>query len=163
QTAASNEVAANGKKFPWRALLTSYNVWLLCVINFCVNVGWIFLVTWLPKHLGDTYQLSLTEAGFFTAATGLAGMAGRMIGGLDDRPLRAAIGVGLGTTAARAARQCRAGARLSRLPGDGQSHADAAAAGKCLLSLRYVECRRLVHISRHRRRACRLGAGGRQH
>jgi ACS family glucarate transporter-like MFS transporter len=73
----------------WRALLTSRNLWLLCTINFVENVGWIFLVTWLPTYLKNMHEQSLVEAGSLTSLTGLAGMAGCLCGGLaTDRLVR---------------------------------------------------------------------------
>ena len=85
----STGVATATKKFPWRGLLRSRNVWLLCIINFCINVGWIFVAAWLPDHLVSVYALTSVHAGLFTAATGLAGMAGCLSGGwITDRVVR---------------------------------------------------------------------------
>ena len=72
----------------------------MCVIGFCVDVGWVFLVTWLPQYLIETYGEQLKQAfdlvahrpyqagdeevvaGAMTALTGLAGMIGTLMGGL---------------------------------------------------------------------------------
>ena len=81
-----------GRRFdlPFRALFTSRGVWLMCLINFCLNVGWVFLVSWLPLYLIETYGTYVTKnlgdrevvAGLMTALTGLAGMTGSVLGGL---------------------------------------------------------------------------------
>ena len=42
-------------------MLASPEVWLMCVINFCVNVGWVFLVTWLPQYLIHTHGKYVTR------------------------------------------------------------------------------------------------------
>ncbi|HZZ71677.1 MAG TPA: MFS transporter [Pirellulales bacterium] len=81
QLPSDPRAAAARPPFPWRELLRSRNVQLLCAINFCVNVGWIYLVTWLPEHLTESYHLTLAQAGWFTAGTGLAGMLGCVGGG----------------------------------------------------------------------------------
>ena len=75
---------------PPLAIVTSKEVLLMCVIAFCVDVGWVFLVTWLPQYLIEHHGSYLTEhvgdeqvvAGLMTALTGLAGMAGTLLGGL---------------------------------------------------------------------------------
>jgi MFS family permease len=97
---------------PLADMAKSKEVWLMCVINFSVNIGWIFLVTWLPQYLvetrgaaiGDAVQATLRffgrtsastptaaadaantqriVAGLLTAATGLAGMLGSVCGGM---------------------------------------------------------------------------------
>jgi nitrate/nitrite transporter NarK len=72
------------------------NIWVLSSINFLLNVGWIFLVTWMPTYLVNVYateldelfpdaqnreELRTTVAALLTAATGLAGMLGNLCGG----------------------------------------------------------------------------------
>ncbi len=74
---------------PWKAILTSRNVLLLGLVNFSVNVGWIFLSTWLPTYLKEVHRIDLVKAGALTAITGLAGMAGCLCGGwATDRLVR---------------------------------------------------------------------------
>ena len=34
----------------------------MCVIGFCVDVGWVFLVSWLPQYLMETYGDYLKQA-----------------------------------------------------------------------------------------------------
>ena len=36
---------------PWRRLLTSGNLWLLCLMYFCASYGWYFNITYLPDFL----------------------------------------------------------------------------------------------------------------
>ena len=84
QTAASDQ-----NRFPWQAFLRSYNVWLLCVINCCINFGWIFLVTWMPTFLGDRFNLNGVVAGRYSGLAGLLGMLGCVSGGwITDRLIR---------------------------------------------------------------------------
>jgi ACS family glucarate transporter-like MFS transporter len=77
-------------------MLLDYNVWVLSSINFLLNIGWVFLVTWMPTYLVEVYGAELDEiftsteqtgdlrttvAGLITAVTALAGMAGNLCGG----------------------------------------------------------------------------------
>ena len=70
-------------------IFTSGNIWFLCAINFLINIGWIFLATWMPSYLEKHYTTELeanfssvkTAAGVLTAFTALAGMTGNMLGG----------------------------------------------------------------------------------
>jgi ACS family glucarate transporter-like MFS transporter len=88
------------RALPPLTILTSKEVLLMCVIGFCVDVGWVFLVTWLPQYLVETHGDGLKQAlaffsnrasqvgdeevvaGVMTALTGLAGMVGTLLGGL---------------------------------------------------------------------------------
>jgi MFS family permease len=85
---------------PPLTIFRSREVLLMCVIGFCVDVGWVFLVSWLPQYLVEHYGDQLKEAfamiahrpyqagdeevvaGMMTALTGLAGMVGTLLGGL---------------------------------------------------------------------------------
>jgi MFS family permease len=51
---------------PWGRLLTSPNLWLLCLMYFCASYGWYFNITWLPKYLNTTYAVSQETHGFWT-------------------------------------------------------------------------------------------------
>ncbi len=83
---------------PIDALFRSPEVWLICGCNCAVNLGWIFLATWLPQYLVETHGEYLTAkigdklvvAGVMTALTGLTGICGGLIGGATtDRLVRA--------------------------------------------------------------------------
>jgi nitrate/nitrite transporter NarK len=78
------------------SIISDPNIWVLSSINFLLNVGWIFLVTWMPAYLVNVYRgdldlflgdnastsdLRTTVAGVLTAATALAGMLGNLFGG----------------------------------------------------------------------------------
>ena len=75
---------------PPRSIILSKEALLMCVIGFCVDVGWVFLVSWLPQYLMETYGDYIRNnvgdeqvvAGRLTALTGLAGMIGTVLGGL---------------------------------------------------------------------------------
>lgn len=48
---------SSGHALSWRALLASGNLWILCLMYFCVNYGWYFNITYLTSFLRDRYQL----------------------------------------------------------------------------------------------------------
>lgn len=83
--------AETGRSFglPVIPMLLSKEVWIMCFISFSVNVGWIFLATWLPQYLIDHHRAYVTEhignvevfAGFITAGTVLAAICGGILGG----------------------------------------------------------------------------------
>ncbi len=112
-TAVAGQSAAvePSRRLSLAPLLMDYNVWVLSAINFLLNVGWVFLVTWMPTYLveihgaeldaiftssdrdggggealaaaarKDADELRTTVAGLWTAVTALAGMAGNLCGG----------------------------------------------------------------------------------
>lgn len=90
-TAAEQDIVPRKNRvgLPILAMLESKEVWLMCVINIAVNIGWIFLATWLPLYVIAKHGDYITQhignkamfAGFVTAATSLAAMCGGMSGG----------------------------------------------------------------------------------
>ena len=93
-------VATAPPSLPWRALLTHPNVWLLSLGGFFINVGWVFLVSWLTPYISETYgddlarqmgagddpkaiELAINSIkGPLTAITGIFGMLGSICGGI---------------------------------------------------------------------------------
>jgi MFS family permease len=72
---------------PWRRILTSVNLWSLCLMYFCSSYGWYFNITWLPKYLGSQYGVSTQTHGFWTmsflsGAPLLFGSLACLVGGL---------------------------------------------------------------------------------
>lgn len=94
-------VSAAPQGLPVLAMLQSPEVWLLSGFNCAVNIGWIFLVSWLPQYLVETYGDyvsthlgdKLVVAGTMTALTGLAGIFGGLLGGAATDHLVAAYGL----------------------------------------------------------------------
>ncbi len=53
---------------PWRVLLSKPAVWALIVNHFCSNWALYILLAWLPSYFHDTQQVSISGAGFYSAA-----------------------------------------------------------------------------------------------
>lgn len=103
-------VATAPPALPWVALLTHPNVWLLSIGGFFINVGWVFLVSWLTPYLTEIYgddiarqmgagddpkaiELAVNSIkGPLTAITGMFGVLGSIIGGILADILRRKFG-----------------------------------------------------------------------
>jgi len=90
--AAAEEVAG----LPARTLVASRNLQLLGLINFSINVGWIFVGTLLPTYLIQVHGQSEVKAGFAASLAAGAGMAGCLTGGLATDFLVGRFGLTLG-------------------------------------------------------------------
>lgn len=62
-------------------ILRSPTLWLMCSISILVNVGWIFLVTFLPTYFEEVHGLSKALVGWLAAVPGIASMCGGLLGG----------------------------------------------------------------------------------
>jgi nitrate/nitrite transporter NarK len=81
-------------RVPWVKILTSVNLWLLCLMYFCGAYGWYFNITWLPKYLAEHYGVTDQTWGYWTTsllsgAPLLFGSLACLVGGLlTDRFIR---------------------------------------------------------------------------
>ena len=66
---------------PFKAITKNQSLWLLSLSQFCTNVGWLFLVTWLPRFLDETYQVPLEERGKMVTIALAVGWFGTLSGG----------------------------------------------------------------------------------
>ncbi|MCH9790912.1 MAG: MFS transporter [Planctomycetes bacterium] len=66
---------------PLVPILKSRSIWLICLSQFCTNIGWVFLVTWLPRFLDDTYQVPLVTRGWMVLIPIAVGWIGMLAGG----------------------------------------------------------------------------------
>jgi len=67
--------------FPWRMLLSSLSLWGNSLTQFLTNIGWLFVVTWLPRYLETVHQIPLKEQAVMTAIPTAAGIVGMFCGG----------------------------------------------------------------------------------
>jgi sugar phosphate permease len=68
-------------KPPFREMLASRSLWLMCVSQWGSNVGWVFLVTWLPRFLVEEHSVPLVERGWMCAIPLWIGWCGMLLGG----------------------------------------------------------------------------------
>jgi MFS family permease len=56
---AGEDYHTSGKlQVPWTRLLTSGNLWLLCLMYFCGAYGWYFNIAYLPGFLKDQFAMA---------------------------------------------------------------------------------------------------------
>ncbi len=72
---------------PWRRLLTSLNLWSLCLMYLAASYGWYFNITYLPKYLKEQYDVTKETVGVFevsvmAGAPLLLGSLACLVGGL---------------------------------------------------------------------------------
>ena len=68
----------------WRALrlcCSSGNLWLLSLWWWLINVGWAFLITWLPTYLKQQRHVDDLEGGRMVTAVLACGLVGQLVGG----------------------------------------------------------------------------------
>ncbi len=68
-------------KFPFRAFMMSPSLWGNSLTQFLTNIGWLFVVTSLPRYLDKVHGVSLVTNGFMTAFPSLIGIVGLFAGG----------------------------------------------------------------------------------
>jgi ACS family glucarate transporter-like MFS transporter len=74
---------------PIMTLVKSGTMWLMCALQFGINFGWVFLVTWLPTYLKDVKGVDPKVGGLMSTIVLFAGIVGMLMGGpLTDRCAR---------------------------------------------------------------------------
>lgn len=76
-------------RVPWRRMLASANLWLICGMYFCYAYTiWMYLI-WLPTYLVEARQFSMTQMGWWHFVALLAATGGDLVGGwLSDHVAR---------------------------------------------------------------------------
>jgi len=60
RTSAAESKAAHAA-IPWKRLLASRNLWLLCLMYFCQAYGWYFYITYLPRFMEQQHVVAETS------------------------------------------------------------------------------------------------------
>ncbi|MBW3597517.1 MAG: MFS transporter, partial [Planctomycetes bacterium] len=82
--ATASEGLARG--LPLGRIVASRSLWLSCISQWCTNVGWIFLVAWLPTYLERVHQTPVESRAWLAAIPLTVGWLGMLGGGwLTDR------------------------------------------------------------------------------
>jgi sugar phosphate permease len=80
-TRVAKSVEPHDAPFPCRAILTSLSLWGNSAMQFFTNIGWLFVVTWLPRYLDKVHGVPLAEQALMTAVPTAAGIIGMFGGG----------------------------------------------------------------------------------
>lgn len=87
---------AESRTVPWRLLLSKPPVWALIFNHFCSNWILYVLLTWLPSYFSQVQNLSLVDAGIFSAAPWLAMIiCGNAASAFADSLIRRGVDVNL--------------------------------------------------------------------
>lgn len=81
-SASSTASNVPAPRFPWAFFLTSISLWGNSMTQFLTNVGWFFVVSYLPRYLSEVHGVSLVMQGVMTAFPSATGIAGAFLGGL---------------------------------------------------------------------------------
>ncbi len=66
---------------PLLPLIKSGTMWLMCLLQYGINIGWVFLITWLPKYLKEVKGVEQTQGGLMSTIVLFAGIVGMLLGG----------------------------------------------------------------------------------
>jgi len=64
------------------AFCRSRSLWLNATMQFLINIGWSFLITWLPTYLKEAKQVEPVAGGRMVTLVLACGMIGQVVGGL---------------------------------------------------------------------------------
>jgi sugar phosphate permease len=94
--AAGTETIESAPAISLRAVVRSRSIWSLALINYVINVGWIFVGTLLPTYLIQVHGQTEIQAGFATSLVAFSGMAGCLAGGFATDLLARRFGLAWG-------------------------------------------------------------------
>ena len=66
---------------PFGPLTRNVSMWFMCLLQFSINVGWVFLVSWLPGYLKDFHQVPEKTGGLMSTIVLASGICGLVCGG----------------------------------------------------------------------------------
>jgi sugar phosphate permease len=66
---------------PWKQILSSPQMWMICAMYFCYAYNVSVYLTWFPKYLSDHRGFSLQKMGLYASLPLLAGTLGDLCGG----------------------------------------------------------------------------------
>jgi ACS family glucarate transporter-like MFS transporter len=75
------ELKALHYQLPWRELIRNSGLWFFNAGNVGLNVGWAFLITWLPTYLQDVHKLDRVTASRYVSIALSFSLGGMLFGG----------------------------------------------------------------------------------
>jgi sugar phosphate permease len=91
--------AKGGAKVPWRVLLRSSNMWMICLAWWGHSYMFWIYITWFPTYLLENYHFSLARSGILAGLPLLAGAVANTVGGWSSDRLVAKKGLRFGRRA----------------------------------------------------------------
>jgi ACS family glucarate transporter-like MFS transporter len=91
-----NNATVAYEPIPFRALITSRNVWLASVHQFGLNFGWVFLITKMPEYFTLHFGVSKEDRGMVALLPAIGGCVGMLFGGLVVDGLTKRYGLRIG-------------------------------------------------------------------
>lgn len=77
----STTPVAEHSPFPGMQILCNVGLWGNSLMQAFTNIGWLFVVTWLPRYLDEVHAVSLKWQAIMTAIPTGAGILGMYLGG----------------------------------------------------------------------------------
>lgn len=81
---------------PLSKILKCRSVWMSALSQFCVNIGWLFIVTWFVEYLMEVHQVAMSERSDMIAIPLMVGFLGMLVGGVATDNLARVIGLRFG-------------------------------------------------------------------
>ena len=85
--------AAARRTVPWRQILSSPQMWMICAMYFCYAYNVSVYLTWFPKYLSDARGFTLQKMGLYASLPLLAGTLGDACGGWISDLLTPRLGI----------------------------------------------------------------------
>jgi nitrate/nitrite transporter NarK len=89
---APTEAAAQVSRLPLRELATSRTMWFNGAMQFFTNIGWIFLMTYLPRYLVEIHHVPVADRAWMSALPTVVAIIGMFCGGFVADGMAAALG-----------------------------------------------------------------------
>ena len=74
-------IQALRRKSPWHALVRHRGLWFLNLGTIGMNIGWAFLITWLPTYLQEVHGLDSVTASRYVSIALACSLGGVLFGG----------------------------------------------------------------------------------
>ncbi len=78
---------------PIKEIVSSRSMWMSCLSQFGTNIGWVFLITWLPTYLADVHRVPTVMRGWMASLVLGVGWAGMLMGGPATDYLSRKLGI----------------------------------------------------------------------
>ncbi len=88
--------ASTRTQLPWGRMLSSVSLWNLSLSQLGTNIGWAFLVTWLPRYLREVHHVPFEERSMMASVPLWVGWFGMLSGGWSTDRLTQSMGLRIG-------------------------------------------------------------------